>query len=153
MPGRLTKLTISIFAKQKKDVSTLVLKQTVVVYLSLEGQWCKNKLSFLHNIISWNAKIKKKYRFASFFYQENQRCLALDFLMTFSFPAKKQLLQQNSDLVLRYSKDFTFFQFTDRATAVSLCQSCPNMFPAHCTTQMHSGIPRKFWRGDTRLLH
>ena len=59
MPGILTKLTISIFAKQKKDVSTLVLKQTVVVYLSLEGQWCKNKLSFLHNIISWNAKIKK----------------------------------------------------------------------------------------------
>ena len=79
----------SIFLKQENYVSTLVLNQTLVVSLTLKSQWCKNKLSFLQKIISWSAKIENKYRFASFFDQENQRCLALDFLMKFSFPATK----------------------------------------------------------------
>ena len=47
-----TELKNSIFLKQENHVSTLVLKQTLVVSLSLESQLCKNKLSFLQKVIS-----------------------------------------------------------------------------------------------------
>ena len=46
-----TELKNSIFLKQENHVSTLVLKQTLVVSLSLESQLCKNKLSFLQKVI------------------------------------------------------------------------------------------------------
>ena len=52
-----TELKNSIFLKQENHVLTLVLKQTLVVFLSLECQLCKNKLSFLQNVINWSAKI------------------------------------------------------------------------------------------------
>ena len=129
----------SIFLKQENYVSTLVLNQTLVVSLTLKSQWCKNKLSFLQKIISWSAKIENKYRFASFFDQENQRCLALDFLMKFSFPKFRPtvLCKKNANEIRYFSRLFGTFRQKLKKLPVKqiFVQSSTNLWKAYCFNQ------------------